>query len=220
MPSICDISVNDAHYSHVFHIPVPKYFIILSFLLMLPLSHLYPQTIRKVCTAGWTNMNWNKIGSQTNISETLYQSIVAIFLKQWHTKVSLHRMSSAAVSLVEQVTHVWVSTVSQDKRGGTLKFLATLLFLLFFKQRGGSAVMGVFLSDDKHRKTEGPVLTYGHWDTTKLCYQHFANVHMLEECQVVHEMVNNWQHGFAKNRSCQTSAISSNDSVNSFVVKG
>lgn len=71
-------------------------------------------------------------------------------------------MSSAAVSLVEQVTHVWVSTVSQDKRGGTLKFLATLLFLLFFKQRGGSAVMGVFLSDDKHRKTEGPVLTYGH----------------------------------------------------------
>lgn len=44
---ICDISVKDAHYPCALHIPVPKHFIILSFLLMLPLSRLYPQTIRK-----------------------------------------------------------------------------------------------------------------------------------------------------------------------------
>lgn len=169
-------------------------------------------------------MKWNKVASQT-INLLKHQRVAAICLKQWHTKASLHRMSLAAMSLVAQVTHEHIQL--REARTDT-KIFGHKAFSFLLQREGRDCSRGAFwvmiliemTNTEKQKGAGGSLLTYCHWDTTKFCNQHFANVHILGQCQEALKMVSNWQHGFAKNRLCQTSLISFNDSVNRFVIKG
>lgn len=70
----------------------------------------------------------------------------------------------------------------------------------------------------KQKDIGSPPLTYYHWDTAKLHYLHFANVHSSRK--EVHKEVSTCQHGFVKSRSSETILISFHDSISGFVVKG
>lgn len=91
------------------HINVPKHFITLSFLLMFPHSHQYPWAIKKdFAQLVQSQPTWNEIKLSVKLL-TLQRTggWSTVFLKQWHTKVSPHRI---VMPLAVQIPLVQVKT--------------------------------------------------------------------------------------------------------------